>query len=90
MRFGESGPLQIAFRIEPFEIDAIVFAGFVAVAEAGLNVDVEVGGTDAGRRKHSADNVPTILPFRWVIGLNDQRAFDDFDHVVEGVINPFD
>ena len=65
---GEGGPLEGAFGVEPFEVDAVVFAGFFVVAEAGFDVD----GGDV------------------VICFDDEGAFDDFDDVVEGVVDAFD
>ena len=90
MGFGEGAPLEVAFGVEPFEVDAVVFAGFFVVAKAGFDVDVEGGGGDAGGGEHSADDGVVVCSVGRIVWLDDEGSFDDFDDVVESVVNAFD
>lgn len=82
MGFGEGCPHQVAFGAEPFEIDAVVFAGFFAVAKAGFDVDAQgrVGDTSCG--EHSAVGVGGRF--------DDERSLDNFYHMVKRVVYALD
>ena len=81
MGVGEGCPGEVACGGEPFEVDVVVFAVLLAVAEAGFDVDAQAGVVWPGGGEQAAGGG---------VGFNDEGAFNDFDDVVEGVVYALD